>query len=527
MSEIRHYTTVLVIGSGIAGCTAALRLADEGVHCTLITSSSALDHGNSPLAQGGIVFKADDNDCKSLENDILIAGHHYNSLKAVHTIAVEGPNAVEDILVKRLGIPFAKQKAPSECEWDLTREGGHEAPRILHCADYTGRAIMDGLIREITAHPNITVMKNRTAIDLLTSHHHADSPQFQYELENECIGAYVFNEEEERVETMLADYTIVATGGIGQIYLHTTNPQGSIGSGVAMGFRAGATLHNMEFVQFHPTAFHHHSGQKFLITEAMRGEGAKLMNSKGEHFMPNYDKRADLAPRDIVARSIVDEMLKNEDDCVYLDTSEMKHDLANRFPTIFKRCLELGIDIRKEPVPVVPAAHYSCGGILVNKHGRTTIARLYATGECSCTGVHGANRLASTSLLEALVWADNAAKHIKDRAHLTVSQELRDVVPDWNPLGEDHNDDPALIAQDWSRIRNTMWNYVGITRTSQRLARAHEDMRDLSKNLHNFYKSTPLSKRLIDLFHGCLTAYIVTMAAKRNTKSIGCHYRAD
>jgi L-aspartate oxidase len=205
----------------------------------------------------------------------------------------------------------------------------------------------------------------------------------------------------------------------------------------------------------------------------------------------------------------------------------MKHDLANRFPTIFKRCLELGIDIRKEPVPVVPAAHYSCGGILVNEHGRTTVARLYAVGECSCTGVHGANRLASTSLLEALVWADTAAQHIKDRVDSPVTEELRNVVPDWKPIGDDHNDDPALIAQDWSRIRNTMWNYVGITRTSQRLARAHEDMRDLSKHLHTFYKTTPLSKRLIDLFHGCLTAYIITMAAKRNTKSIGCHYRTD
>ena len=527
MSENRHYNTVLVIGSGIAGCTAALRLADEGVHCTLITSSSTLDDGNSPLAQGGIVFKADDNDPQQLEKDILIAGHHYNSKKAVHSIASKGPHAVEDILVKRLGIPFARQKEPSECEWDLTREGGHEAPRILHCADYTGRAIMDGLIREVNAHPNVTVLKNRTAIDLLTSHHHADNPQFQYDLENQCVGAYVFNEEEERVETMLADYTIIATGGIGQIYLHTTNPQGSIGSGVAMGFRAGATLHNMEFVQFHPTAFHHHSGQKFLITEAMRGEGAKLMNARGEHFMARYDKRADLAPRDIVARSIVDEMLKNDDECVYLDTSEVKHDLANRFPTIFKRCLELGIDIRKEPVPVVPAAHYSCGGILVNEHGSTTIQRLYAIGECSCTGVHGANRLASTSLLEALVWADSAAQHIKERATEAVTEELRDSVPDWKPLGDEHNDDPALIAQDWANIRHTMWNYVGITRTSQRLTRAHEDMRELSKHLHAFYKLTPLSKRLIDLFHGCLTAYIVTMAAKRNTNSIGCHYRAN
>jgi L-aspartate oxidase len=527
MTTYRHTTPVLIIGSGIAGCTTALSLADSGVECTLITTGDRLDGGNSALAQGGIVFKAEEGDPRLLEKDILTAGHNRNYKTAVRYLCTRGPESVKRILVERLNIPFARSKDDCECEWDLTREGGHGVPRILHCADYTGRAIMDGLVAAVQAHPNITVLTNRTAVDLLTSHHHARDLEFRYQLNNQCVGAYVFNEQLKRVETVLAHYTVLATGGVGQIYLHTTNSASSIGSGLAMAYRAGARIHNAEYVQFHPTALYHRSDRRFLITEAMRGEGARLVDAKGDPFMQHHDARADLAPRDIVARAIVEEMLKSGEDCVYLDTSEVKHDLATRFPTIFRRCLELGIDIKSQPIPVVPAAHYFCGGILADPRGRTTVERLYAVGECNCTGVHGANRLASTSLLEALLWGQSSAEDIGKRISRKISKRLKDAMPDWDPAGEEHNDDPALIAQDWARIRHTMWNYVGITRTQSRLSRAVEDMRELSRNVHDFYKRTPLSKRLIDLFHGCQAAHVITLAAKRNKESIGCHYRVD
>ncbi|ABB38626.1 L-aspartate oxidase [Oleidesulfovibrio alaskensis G20] len=534
MSTFRPVTPVLVIGSGIAGCTAALTLADMGIEVTLITSGDTLDKGNTALAQGGIVFRAHDGDPKQLEKDILVAGHRYNSTKAVRHVSVEGPKAVQDVLVDRLSIPFARQqddsKTGADCEWDMTMEGGHAAQRILHCADYTGRAIMDGLMREVQASPNIRVLTNRTAIDLLTSHHHGTSLEFKYQLVNQCAGAYVFNEQLRCVETILADFTVLATGGIGQIYLHTTNSPVCVGSGLAMAYRAGGRIENAEFVQFHPTALYHRTERRFLITEAMRGEGARLVNASGEPFMHRYDPRADLAPRDIVARAIVEEMLSTGSDCVFLDAANyVEHNLETRFPTIFQRCLNLGIDIRRQPIPVVPAAHYFCGGVLADLNGRTTLERLYSVGECNCTGVHGANRLASTSLLEALLWGRNAALNIHGRLgrRAALNKRLRDSIPDWNPLGDEKNDDPALIAQDWTTLRNTMWNYVGITRTSSRLQRAHDEMRDLWRHVSDFYKRTPLSKPLVDLFHGCQAGYVVTMAARRNKQSVGCHYRID
>ena len=530
MDHHRHCTQVLIIGAGIAGCTAALRLAEQGVECTLISSGDRLDSGNTALAQGGIVYRSQEaKEPALLAQDIKIAGHHQNYSKAVRQLCHKGPDAVQEILVKMLQIPFAKREhGACDGEWDLTREGGHGEQRILHCADYTGRAIMDGLIKTVQNNPLITVLSNRTAIDLLTTQHHSGDHEFTYHLNNQCAGAYVLNEEQKRVETFFADFTVLATGGVGQVYLHTTNTSSSIGSALAMAHRAGTRIMNAEFVQFHPTALFHLSERRFLITEAMRGEGAKLINHKGERFMLRYDKRAELAPRDIVARSIVDEMLKTGKDCVYLDTSDMQHDLALRFPTIFKRCLDIGLDIRREPIPVVPAAHYFCGGILVDAAGRSSTERLYAVGECSCTGVHGANRLASTSLLEGLLWGKSAAEDIASRAGgKRLPRKLKESIADWESTGDERNDDPALIAQDWARIRTTMWNYVGITRTSSRLKRAFEDLRDLSRNVHEFYKHTPPSKRLIELFHGCQTAYIITMAANRNKQSIGCHYRVD
>jgi L-aspartate oxidase len=340
----------------------------------------------------------------------------------------------------------------------------------------------------------------------------------------------VLNEESGRPETLLARQTILATGGVGQIYLHSTNAPGAVGSGVSMASRAGLALYNLEFVQFHPTALYHRQATRSpLITEALRGEGARLLDGDGRPFMLRYDKRGDLAPRDVVAKAMLEEMLRTGQPCLYLDAGCVEHDLQQRFPTVFQSCAEIGVDMGREPIPVVPAAHYSCGGILSDLHGRTTLEGLYAVGECACTGVHGANRLASASLLEGLLWGlcagKDAARRIQSRQSL--SKRLMQSIPDWEPAGGEQNDDPALIAQDWAGIRHTMWNYVGISRTSSRLRRAFEELRDLSRHIHDFYKRTPVSKRLVDLFHGCQAAYVITQSAMRNKKSLGCHNRVD
>nr|WP_321257170.1 L-aspartate oxidase [uncultured Pseudodesulfovibrio sp.] len=529
MNNFRLQSDALIIGSGIAGSMAALTLADQGHDVIIITAGEDLANGNTSLAQGGIVYRNENDDPKLLEKDILTAGWKHNFTRAVRFLARKGPEVLQETFLEKYKIPF-NQRKPGD--WYLTREGGHGLARILYCDDHTGRNIMEVLSEAVTAHENIRVLTKRTAIDLLTTQHHAKHLDFKYNLSNQCIGAYVFNEDLGKVETILSKFTMLATGGIGQIFLHTTNTSSSIGSGLAMAHRAGARLMNCEYVQFHPTALYEGSRRgerRFLVSEAVRGEGAVLINSKGEAFMPRYDTRADLAPRDIVTRAIMDEMLQIDDDCVYLDTSGIKEDVNKRFPTISNKCREMGIDISKDPVPVVPAAHYFCGGILVDNRGRSTLEKLYAAGECSCTGVHGANRLASTSLLEGMLWGYSAGQDISSRMNRSaaLSRKLDESIPDWISIGHEHNEDPALIAQDWSNIRNTMWNYVGIARTSNRLGRAFSDMRKLTKNLQDFYRETEVSKNIIDLFHGSQAAYIITLAALRNTKTKGCHYRID
>ena len=371
--------------------------------------------------------------------------------------------------------------------------------------------------------------KSRAAIDLLTSHHHAKNAQFRYEVDNRCLGAYVLNEESGEPETILADWTVLATGGVGQVFLHSTNAPGCVGTGVSMAFRAGVDLANLEFMQFHPTAlYEERSNRRPLITEAMRGEGARLLDEKGRAFMLRHDKRGDLAPRDVVAQAMMEEMLHSGAPCLFLDVSGVKQDLPTRFPTVFEQCREAGLDIRKEPIPVVPAAHYFCGGVLTDTRGRTSMRGLYAIGECACTGLHGANRLASTSLLEALVWGVSCGKDLARRAASGgMPTGLAAAIPDWQHEGDERHDDPALVAQDWANIRNTMWNYVGISRTDARLRRAFEDMRDLVRHIHDFYKRTRISRRLVDLFHGSQTAYVITQAAMRNPVSLGCHHRVD
>ncbi|MFP5257636.1 MAG: L-aspartate oxidase, partial [Acidobacteriota bacterium] len=438
-----------------------------------------------------------------------------------------GPQTVKDVLIDRLALPFDR-KGDSD-EFHLGKEGGHSVSRILHMADRTGRAIMEGLMAAVKASPNIKVLTRRTAVDLLTSNHHATLLEFKYQLLNQCLGAYVLNEVSGQVETILADFTVLATGGCGRLFLHTSNTRSSIGSAMAMASRAFAKVMNAEYVQFHPTTLFHRADRRLLITEALRGEGARLVNASGEPFMQRYDPRADLAPRDIVTRAILAEMLKTDQDCVYLDVASYVKDLEKHFPTVYSGCLKLGIDVTQQPIPVVPAAHYFCGGVLTDNTGRTNLERLYAAGECACTGLHGANRLASTSLLECLVWGWSAGHDIGKRAgsKATIGRRLLDSIPDWVSPGSNRNEDPALIAQDWATIRNTMWNYVGINRSSSRLKRAFEDLRELNKHIHDFYRETPLSKAIVDLFHGCQAAYTITIAAMQNRRSLGCHYRVD
>jgi len=531
VNKYRLTTDALVIGSGIAGSIAALTLAEMGVETTIITAGDDLKAGNTKLAQGGIVFHSTYDDPAILEKDILTAGWNHNYVRAVRHIARQGPKVLQDVLIDKYHVPFEHRDAG---EWYLTKEGGHSLARILYCADHTGKNIMEALSQAVQASPNIRTLTKRTAIDLLTTKHHASHLDFKYSLNNQCVGAYVFNEDLKQVETILSRFTVLATGGIGQVYLHTTNTTGSIGSGLAMAQRAGAMLMNCEYVQFHPTAMFggaKRGDRRFLVSEAVRGEGAKLVNSKGEQFMTRYDQRADLAPRDIVTRAIMDEMLKSGDDCVYLDVANhVDCNIRERFPTISERCMEMGIDICHEPVPVVPAAHYFCGGVLTDTTGRTSLDRLYAAGETGCTGVHGANRLASTSLLEGMLWGYETGQDIAKRlgsSKTRFTKKLLDSIPDWTSPGSIENEDPALISQDWATIRNTMWNYVGIARSKDRLGRAFSDLRKLSKDLQDFYKKTPVSKPLIDLFHGCQTAYIITLAALRNKTTKGCHYRVD
>ncbi|MBO4301621.1 MAG: L-aspartate oxidase [Desulfovibrio sp.] len=532
MESSRRHVPVLIIGSGVAGCTAALTLADAGCEVLLINAGDTLADGNSDLAQGGIIYHAAQkpgapSDAHALEKDILVAGHEYNYRKAVRHLCQQGPRCVDSMLIERAKIAFDRNDDGS---YHLTREGGHSAPRILHCADYSGHAIMQGLSAQVEAHANITRLPRRTAIDLLTSRHQARASQCRYEVDNRCLGAYVLNNDSGEPETILADWTVLATGGVGRIFLHSTNAPGCVGTGVAMAFRAGVALANMEFMQFHPTAlYEERSHRRSLITEAMRGEGARLLDHKGRNFMRDYDPRGDLAPRDVVAQAMMDEMLHTGAPCLYLDVSGVKQDLPTRFPTVYRNCREAGIDILNEPIPVVPAAHYFCGGILTDLRGRTSLNGLYAIGECSCTGLHGANRLASTSLLEALVWGMDCGTDLvhRIRKERGLSRQLADAIPDWQHEGNERLDDPALVAQDWATIRNTMWNYVGIARTEARLRRAFEDMRDLVRHIHDFYKRTRITRRLVELFHGAQTAYSITQAALRNRTGIGCHHRID
>jgi L-aspartate oxidase len=531
MTHLYRETECLIIGTGVAGATCAYMAAKAGINVCLITKRSHPSLANTNLAQGGIVYFGHGDSQELLKQDILKAGRNFSSLEAAGFLAKQGPSVVKEVLIDELKVNFTHLKGAEDESYDLTREGAHSINRILYSADHTGQEIEKALIDALQEMDNVRIITNATAVDLITLHHHSTDIQSRYILEDRCVGAYVFLEKTKEVVTVVAQYTVLATGGLGDIYLHSTNEKGTVGDGIVMAKRAGADVINMEFMQFHPTTLYLPGARRFLLSEALRGEGARLMNLRGEYFMERYNPELkDLAPRDEVAIAIWDEMIENKEEHVLLNIADfVDEDIPERFPRIYTTCLEAGIDITREPVPVVPAAHYFCGGVHVNTLGRTTINGLYAVGEVSCTGLHGANRLASTSLLEGLVWGYFAARDIAGRINAgeTVRTGMLHSVRDWIPTGTVENEDPALIAQDWTSIKSTMWNYVGIVRTRQRLKIAIEDLRHMYLRIEEFYRETPISKDLISLFHGTQSAILVADSALRNRVSTGCHFLRD
>lgn len=521
MNELLQ-TEVLIIGSGIAGGTAALQLADAGIPVTLVTRARQPEQSNTLWAQGGIIYTSPADSPDKLTADILHAGAGHSYPPAARILAEEGPPLLKQILIDRVGVPFDREP---DGDLDVVMEAAHAVPRIIHATDATGRAIAIALLNTLKQHPNVTLLTGHTAVDLLTPSHHAKNRLAVYEPRS-CVGAYVLDQDNGRIKRILARKTILATGGLGQIYLRTTNPAGARGDGLAMAYRAGARVINAEFIQFHPTTFHHRFAPHFLISEAVRGAGARLVNANGQPFMHKYDPEwGDLAPRDVVARSIRQEMIEQDVDNVYLDLHSYidEDEIRRHFPNIAERCLEFGVDITKDLVPVVPGAHYSCGGVWVDEWGNTTVQNLYAVGEVACTGVHGANRLASTSLLEGLVWGSRAAAQITATLPHQPMPDA-DNIPAWQDTAK-FEPDPLLIAQDMSTIQHIMWNYVGLVRADYRLQRALRELRHLETEIEQFYRVSQLTDGLIGLRNGVRTAVIVTQSAIANKQSMGCHYR--
>ena len=513
---------LLVIGAGAGGLSCALEAAEAGLSVIVVSNAEDPSESNSDSAQGGIVTRPAEDATEDLVADIIAAGDGLCDPAAVRLLAESAPAVVNDFLIGRLGVEFSRD---AEGALDLTQEAAHSRRRIVHADDATGHAISQKLMEAARVQPRIRLLARHSAVDLITIPHHSLDPLTVYG-DIECLGAYVLDQAAGKVKRFFAPHTVLATGGLGQLYLHTTNPKVARGDGLAMAHRAGAAIINAEYVQFHPTAFYHRDADRFLISESVRGEGALLRTRDGREFMHEYHPDGCLAPRDVVARAIHEEMLKRGDEYVLLDLTPLQVDPKVRFPTIYERCLQFGVDITRQPVPVVPAAHYFCGGVKVDTWGRSNIRRLYAVGEVSCTGVHGANRLASTSLLEALLWGQRAGQDAaRDAAPLDAGR--LDRIAEWHDEGLTESVDPLLIVQDWMVIKSTMWNYAGIVRTAKRLQRAEADLSYLEHRIEQFYRETRLSDSLIGLRNGIACALIIAQAARRNGVSRGCHYRQD
>ena len=505
----------LILGSGIAGLSFALKAAQHG--SVAIVTKRGISETATNYAQGGIasVFSQEDTFASHIE-DTMVAGAGICHEDVVRMVVEEGPETIRNLI--EVGVKFTT----SGDSYDLTREGGHSQRRILHADDVTGREIQRALVAAVHENPNIQVCENHVAIDLIT-----EAKVLRKRLkENRCLGAHVLDVSSGFVKTFSSKVTLLATGGAGKVYLYTCNPDVATGDGVAMAYRAGATVANMEFMQFHPTTLYHPLAKSFLISEAVRGEGAILRRRDGTAFMEKYHKLKDLAPRDIVARAIDNEMKTSGDDSVYLDITHKDPEyVRNRFPNIYQTCLDYGLDMTREPLPVVPAAHYLCGGVAVNTNAETDIRHLYAIGEVSFTGLHGANRLASNSLLEAAVYAGRAYSHAVEQ--VKNSEFISPDIPEWDSGTATNSDEMVVVSQNWDEIRRFMWNYVGIVRSDKRLERALRRIRHIQEEIEDYYWDFIVDSDLIELRNIATVAELIVLCAQTRKESRGLHYTID
>jgi L-aspartate oxidase len=514
---MKHFDFVIV-GSGIAGLSLALRVAKFGT-VAMVTKRNLPD-SNTAWAQGGVAAVTSVEDSFDLHvKDTLVAGAGLCHPDAVRTIVTEGPSAIQDLM--ELGVHFDERVLEDgHRELDLTKEGGHSKRRVLHYHDTTGREIEQRLVAAVEATAEIVVLQNHMAIDLITT------GKLGYTTEDRVVGIYVLDETTGEVTALRTDRLILGTGGCGKVYQYTTNPNIATGDGVAMAWRAGAAIANMEFIQFHPTCLYHPEARSFLITEAMRGEGAKLIDVSGREFMKKYDSRGALAPRDIVARAIDAEMKKSGAPCMFLDiTHKPAAFIKERFPNVYETCFGLGIDITAQPIPIVPAAHYQCGGVKADLDGATTLRGLFAIGEVACTGLHGANRLASNSLLEAVVLAKRCAAALLRPKYSKYHQEIH--LPPWRPGHAQDVDELVVIYHNWDEVRRLMWDYVGIVRTSKRLQRASTRLRNLQREIQEFYWDFKLTTELLELRNLCTVASLIVDSALSRRESRGLHFTLD
>jgi L-aspartate oxidase len=513
-------TDFLVLGSGIAGFSFAIKAAELGT--VAVVTKKERTESNTNYAQGGIAAVYDKEDRFDYHiQDSLTCGAGLSKEDVVRFVVTEGPDRVRELV--EWGVQFTRAKEGSSSEFDLGREGGHSMRRVLHAKDLTGREIERAITEKAGSHPNVSIFENHIAIDLITKSFITGQRKG---VADQCLGAYVLDIERNEIHTFRARFVLLATGGTGKVYLITSNPDIATGDGVAMAYRAGALIANMEFTQFHPTCLYHPAAKSFLISETVRGEGGILRLKNGTSFMERYHPMKSLAPRDVVAKAIDTELKKSGDEYVLLDITHRDRDfLINRFPNIHRECLQFGIDMTKDPIPVVPAAHYQCGGVSVNAFGETTIDRLFACGEVSCTGLHGANRLASNSLLEAVVFSHRAVQRIRERMADVRLEDL--AIPSWDPRGATESDESVVVSHNWDEIRRCMWNYVGIVRSNKRLDRAERRVDLINREIDEYYRNFIVTRDLIELRNIAVVAQIIVRCAKMRKESRGLHYNID